>query len=253
MIFVQWVFFTLFIMYMQWHYVNRGFALTSVCLHGSRSQAVCSRIPGQALCLSWFLSTTCQLAVPQSNMSRTLLYLNEFNLSHKPQICCSSWETWTADNHMQVNSAKTKEMIIDPHFSLPLRVPQNAPLSYQEFMLNFPCVGQSTLTAQLKAATRFYFLKQLKRVDYPAVICYTTVPQLYDQFQNTVFLSGTMLSQKIEVNKLREYQNVPLTSYFFTRGMPYIFMLYSVNIETCLLYTSPSPRDRQKSRMPSSA
>ena len=25
------------------------------------------------------------------------------------------------------------------------------------------------------------------------------------------------------------------------------------NIDTCLLYTSPSPRDRQKSRMPSSA
>ena len=25
------------------------------------------------------------------------------------------------------------------------------------------------------------------------------------------------------------------------------------HIETCLLYTSPSPRDRQKSRMPSSA
>ena len=27
----------------------------------------------------------------------------------------------------------------------------------------------------------------------------------------------------------------------------------SANIHTCLLYTSPSPRDRQKSRMPSSA
>ena len=26
-----------------------------------------------------------------------------------------------------------------------------------------------------------------------------------------------------------------------------------VRVETCLLYTSPSPRDRQKSRMPSSA
>ena len=25
------------------------------------------------------------------------------------------------------------------------------------------------------------------------------------------------------------------------------------NVKTCLLYTSPSPRDRQKSRMPSSA
>ena len=27
----------------------------------------------------------------------------------------------------------------------------------------------------------------------------------------------------------------------------------AVGIDTCLLYTSPSPRDRQKSRMPSSA
>ena len=27
----------------------------------------------------------------------------------------------------------------------------------------------------------------------------------------------------------------------------------SLEIESCLLYTSPSPRDRQKSRMPSSA
>ena len=28
---------------------------------------------------------------------------------------------------------------------------------------------------------------------------------------------------------------------------------FGVNMRTCLLYTSPSPRDRQKSRMPSSA
>ena len=28
---------------------------------------------------------------------------------------------------------------------------------------------------------------------------------------------------------------------------------YKVGLYTCLLYTSPSPRDRQKSRMPSSA
>ena len=30
-------------------------------------------------------------------------------------------------------------------------------------------------------------------------------------------------------------------------------MASSINFNTCLLYTSPSPRDRQKSRMPSSA
>ena len=31
------------------------------------------------------------------------------------------------------------------------------------------------------------------------------------------------------------------------------FFFGSSSTETCLLYTSPSPRDRQKSRMPSSA
>ena len=35
---------------------------------------------------------------------------------------------------------------------------------------------------------------------------------------------------------------------------PYIInKCFSVHLDTCLLYTSPSPRDRQKSRMPSSA
>ena len=36
----------------------------------------------------------------------------------------------------------------------------------------------------------------------------------------------------------------------------YLFMrknIKGVQFESCLLYTSPSPRDRQKSRMPSSA
>ena len=31
------------------------------------------------------------------------------------------------------------------------------------------------------------------------------------------------------------------------------FHLLKLNLRDCLLYTSPSPRDRQKSRMPSSA
>ena len=33
----------------------------------------------------------------------------------------------------------------------------------------------------------------------------------------------------------------------------YLAWLHHVPSDTCLLYTSPSPRDRQKSRMPSSA
>ena len=35
-------------------------------------------------------------------------------------------------------------------------------------------------------------------------------------------------------------------------GYPHIYTLTQYD-KTCLLYTSPSPRDRQKSRMPSSA
>ena len=34
---------------------------------------------------------------------------------------------------------------------------------------------------------------------------------------------------------------------------PTLDYLYSIGVSNCLLYTSPSPRDRQKSRMPSSA
>ena len=35
--------------------------------------------------------------------------------------------------------------------------------------------------------------------------------------------------------------------------MKTIFADFTEEVEICLLYTSPSPRDRQKSRMPSSA
>ena len=36
-------------------------------------------------------------------------------------------------------------------------------------------------------------------------------------------------------------------------GLVFYFLIYRPQAKRCLLYTSPSPRDRQKSRMPSSA
>ena len=49
--------------------------------------------------------------------------------------------------------------------------------------------------------------------------------------------------------------NVNIYSKMFTHDVDdrTIFIVTSGNLGTCLLYTSPSPRDRQKSRMPSSA
>ena len=46
----------------------------------------------------------------------------------------------------------------------------------------------------------------------------------------------------------RAYDRVHLSEYFGGRDAESLAMC-----EACLLYTSPSPRDRQKSRMPSSA
>ena len=52
-------------------------------------------------------------------------------------------------------------------------------------------------------------------------------------------------------------KNVPLISKRFADGELYVQIQQSIRgcdvFLICLLYTSPSPRDRQKSRMPSSA
>ena len=55
---------------------------------------------------------------------------------------------------------------------------------------------------------------------------------------------GSTLSASFTVRKIS-----------FGEGVERVFPLYSTNIEsiTCLLYTSPSPRDQRGSRMPSSA
>ena len=43
------------------------------------------------------------------------------------------------------------------------------------------------------------------------------------------------------------------TTGFFRENIGFGIISINIEINTCLLYTSPSPRDRQKSRMPSSA
>src|SRR5674476_1552732 len=52
--------------------------------------------------------------------------------------------------------------------------------------------------------------------------------------------------------RLREY-STPKNDEISIRGLHIDKTSHRVYINTCLLYTSPSPRDRQKSRMPSSA
>ena len=50
-----------------------------------------------------------------------------------------------------------------------------------------------------------------------------------------------------------EWQTNDTMSYLLEEGPYHALDVEEAFIEVCLLYTSPSPRDRQKSRMPSSA
>ena len=47
--------------------------------------------------------------------------------------------------------------------------------------------------------------------------------------------------------------NINLDAAIMEGFFPFILLALSMGFLSCLLYTSPSPRDRQKSRMPSSA
>ena len=67
----------------------------------------------------------------------------------------------------------------------------------------------------------------------------------------SIAIDGPAASGKSAVGKLLADK---LSYSFLDTGIMYRAVTYLVEeINICLLYTSPSPRDRQKSRMPSSA
>ena len=62
---------------------------------------------------------------------------------------------------------------------------------------------------------------------------------------------------EIDFDKLRSYRLDRVRKELVKNNLEACILFDPVNVryalDTCLLYTSPSPRDRQKSRMPSSA
>ena len=64
----------------------------------------------------------------------------------------------------------------------------------------------------------------------------------------------TELAEENEIARLiLDYRGVSKLKSTYTDAFPRLVNLKTGRVHTCLLYTSPSPRDRQKSRMPSSA
>ena len=72
--------------------------------------------------------------------------------------------------------------------------------------------------------------------------------------QPLTFFANASLTGKLKLAP-RERSVIRLPSYEQVKSDPVLYAHASrvLHLETCLLYTSPSPRDRQKSRMPSSA
>ena len=67
---------------------------------------------------------------------------------------------------------------------------------------------------------------------------------LFDAIENFVFNSRKLTKNPVHVRDSVDIQKIMVTVWL--AAFPAMFF-------GCLLYTSPSPRDRQKSRMPSSA
>eukprot|EP00828_Plagiopyla_frontata_P003162 TRINITY_DN10845_c0_g1_i1.p3 TRINITY_DN10845_c0_g1~~TRINITY_DN10845_c0_g1_i1.p3 ORF type:complete len:117 (-),score=19.87 TRINITY_DN10845_c0_g1_i1:15-365(-) len=81
---------------------------------------------------------------------------------------------------------------------------------------------------------------------------YLKILFMVNHFRNT-------LKKKLKINQWFQINNIKLLMLIkkMIQGNPEICSALYLNpngtIKGCLLYTSPSPRDRQKSRMPSSA
>ena len=76
------------------------------------------------------------------------------------------------------------------------------------------------------------------------------IPQLHSKYY-TLYNTITLLREKAR----DQYSKIKLERYnFYTGKAPAeAYVEEPFPYKVCLLYTSPSPRDRQKSRMPSSA
>ena len=75
-----------------------------------------------------------------------------------------------------------------------------------------------------------------------------------DDSRHTKDDSRHTIENNMESNYIKKYQRViPAEAFVTTDYREFCRIIKDRFIDTCLLYTSPSPRDRQKSRMPSSA
>ena len=111
------------------------------------------------------------------------------------------------------------------------------------------------LQALNKKYEEHFTIEQLEVIDHPRI------EELADKYRGTpidILLNNAGTTGPMGVPGAMEYQKIDSMDYQIWRDILEVNLLSPFKIATafkehCLLYTSPSPRDRQKSRMPSSA
>ena len=174
-------------------------------------------------------STLSELLPPNSQASSMIQYLEQL-------------VTWTTDNHMQVNSTKTKEMIIGPltKLNLPsLATPSGTIERVSSFKLlgvyieSSLCWSTHVNSILKKATSRLYFLKQLKRAGLPShhlLHYYLSVLRPVLECCAPVWHYALTKDQTQQIEKIQK--RAIHIIFNVTRGMPYNSMLYIANIDT---------------------
>ena len=125
-------------------------------------------------------------------------------------------------------------------------------------------LSPASVTARLSRMEAGYGVKLLNRTTRSLALTeegrafYTSCLQIIssiDDAEDRLLTGKNELSGQLKISVTsdlgRQYIS-PLLSKFI-RQHPKVTLLLHFSDQICLLYTSPSPRDRQKSRMPSSA
>ena len=106
-----------------------------------------------------------------------------------------------------------------------------------------------------------WFSKQENILVYPTGIVSTVIfvyllwqwQLLGDMMINVYYSSMSIYGWYVWTRKVDAVHFIPITTTTKKEKLWSVFIFMGTLLFTCLLYTSPSPRDRQKSRMPSSA
>ena len=120
--------------------------------------------------------------------------------------------------------------------------------TYREMLQEKELPHSSKLTTQTQESILNFMVEEVQLASKDDKIAYDRCPLdaiAYSMWAHDKQIEGfTKTFVTEQINLMRESM----------RSLDIIFLCrFDPNHQTCLLYTSPSPRDRQKSRMPSSA